>query len=119
LWSGGILSVYLYRRLANEQGPLTLAQGALIGVVAGLVSAVVGALIEAFVGPYSWEVIGNLLGQMEGLQDTLAEPLELFAAKGGFSFLTLVMNLLVYTFFGVIGGILGTLIFKGKKPAAA
>ncbi|MCU0489696.1 MAG: hypothetical protein MUE67_12200 [Anaerolineales bacterium] len=119
LWSGGILSVYLYRRLANEQGPLALTQGALIGMVAGLVSAIIGALIEAFVGPYSWEIIGNLLGQVEGIQDTLSGPLELFAAKGGFSFLTLVMNLLVYTFFGVVGGILGTLIFKGKQTAAA
>lgn len=49
LWSGGILAVYLYHRLANEQGALTLAQGALIGMVAGLVSAVVGGILGTLI----------------------------------------------------------------------
>lgn len=120
LWTGGILAVFLYRRLANVSGSLTVSQGLLLGLVAGVISALLGAIIEALVGPYSWGVINDLVSRIGGLQDSIGPILEMTGAGGGgFSFVTLIMNLLIYSFFGMIGGMLGTVIFKGKKEAVA
>jgi hypothetical protein len=120
LWTGGILAVFLYRKFANVSGPLTISQGLLLGLVAGIISAVIGAVVEAVVGPYSWGIINDLVSRVGGLQDTMGPILEMTrAGGGGFSFVTLIMNLLIYSFFGLIGGMLGTVIFKGQKEPVA
>jgi len=118
LWTGGILAVFLYRRFADLKGPVTLTQGLLIGLLAGVISAIVGAIVEAIVGPISWKIIGDLVNSTTQLQDTFGPMVDLFGAKGGFSFVTLVMNLIIYSLFGLIGGLLGAVIFKGKQAPA-
>ena len=74
LWTGGILAVFLYRRFAGIQGPITLSQGVLIGLLAGVISAVLGAAFEAIFGPISWGIINNLLNSVGGTEDS-ARPI--------------------------------------------
>lgn len=117
LWTGGILAVYLYRRFADQQGPLSLTNGLLIGLLAGVISAILGAILEAIFGPISWRIINNLVAQVAQLQESLGPVFDAFQPIG-FSFVTLGMNLLIYSFFGLIGGLLGAVIFKGKQAPA-
>lgn len=117
LWTGGILAVFLYRRFAGIQGSITVSQGVLIGLLAGVISAILGAIFEAIFGPISWRIINNLINSVGGMEDSLGSITGLFGQAKGFSFVTLGLNLIIYSIFGLIGGLLGAVIFKGSKTA--
>ena len=114
IWAGGIFSVFLYRRFDNTVGPTTLTQGVLVGLVSGLVAAVLGTILAAILGPISWQFINQLLTSIQGSGTNLGPFADVLEARAGFSLFELFTNLVFYAFFGVVGGMLGTLIFKGK-----
>jgi hypothetical protein len=115
IWVGGIFAVFLYRRIDNTVGPTTLTQGVLVGLVAGLVSAVIGTIIAAIIGPISGQFISQALSTIQGSGTDLGPLTDVLESRTGFSLFELFTNLVFYTFFGVIGGMLGTLIFKGGQ----
>lgn len=119
IWTGGIFAVYLYRRFDNSVGPTTITQGLLVGLVAGLVAAVVGTIIAAIMGPISWQFINQLLISLQGTGVDTGAIEDLMRSSAGFSVFELFTNLVLYSLFGLVGGILGTLIFKGKPEAPA
>jgi hypothetical protein len=117
IWVGGIFAVFLYRRFDNSVGPTTLTQGVLVGLVAGLVSAVLGTILAAIIGPISWQFLSRALDLVQGSGTDLGSITGLLESRSGFSFFELITNLVFYSFFGVVGGMLGTLIFKGGQSS--
>jgi len=117
IWAGGIFAVFLYRRFDNTVGPTTLTQGVLVGLVAGLISAVIGTLLAVILGPISWQFINQIITAIQGTGTDLGPFTDLLEARSGFSLFELFTNLVFYAFFGVVGGMLGTLIFKGGQSA--
>jgi len=119
IWAGGIFAVFLYRRFDNTVGQTTINQGLLVGLVAGLVAAVLGTILAVIIGPISWQFVNQFLTSIQGTGVDLGPLTGIFESPGGFSFFELFTNLVLYSLFGLVGGILGTLIFKGKQDVPA
>lgn len=119
IWAGGIFAVYLYRRFDNTVGPTTINQGLLVGLAAGLVAAILGTLIAAILGPISWQFINQVITSVQGAGIEVEPYADFLRSEGGFSAFELCTNLVFYSIFGLVGGILGTLIFKGGQSTPA
>jgi Flp pilus assembly pilin Flp len=119
IWAGGIFAVYLYRRFDNTVGPTTITHGLLVGLVAGLVAAVLGTIIAAIMGPIAWQYVNQLITTIQGSGVDMGPLADMFRSTSGFSLFELFTNLVLYALFGLVGGILGTLIFKGKQDVPA
>ena len=117
IWAGGIFAVYLYRRFDNTTGPTTITQGLLVGLVAGLVAAVLGTILAALIGPIAWKYVNQLVTSLQGTGIDTGPFANILRSTSGFTLFELFTNLVFYSLFGLVGGILGTLIFKGKQDA--
>ncbi len=130
---GGIMAVYLYKQeFREEMPPLESTDGLVLGILAGLVGAfsatVIGLLILLVFG--SWEaemmrgIVDKLLDSMESsgsipgsaadnmrsmIEDAMKESTSVVGVLSG-----LIMNLIIYPIFGMLGGLLGFTFFKPK-----
>jgi hypothetical protein len=121
LWvlGGGALAVYL--RQQNTPYALPASEGALLGLIAGFVGGIIGAVlsipINMLMGPMQAEWIGRM---MEANQDMPAEVRDMLnrmaAGTTAFAMAAAVMNVVVYSVFGLLGGLLGVAIFKKNAP---
>ena len=117
--AGGALAVYLRQQSLPYQ--IQVAEGALLGLLAGLVGALIGTAlsipIESVTGPLmrSWMerlVAGNPDMPPE-FRDALGRAGTGGAARWIFGF---IVALIVYPIFGMLGGLLGAVIFKKDLP---
>jgi len=123
LWvlGGGVLAVYL--RQQNSPGALEASEGALLGLMAGFIGGVIGGIlaipIQMLTGPMQAEWLSRM---MEGNQDMPPEAREMMerllagGAMGGFAVIGIIINAVIYTVFGMLGGLLGVAIFKKSAP---
>jgi hypothetical protein len=119
LWviAGGVLAVYL--RQQSFSGPLTAAEGALVGLLAGLAGGVIAALLSIplhmMLGSMQQEWMNRIL---ESNQDIPPEAREMVQRMTGGAALTIgaIFNVIISTIFGMLGGLLGVAIFKKNVP---
>lgn len=124
LWvlAGGALAVYL--RKQNSTIPITAAEGALVGLFAGVIGGVVWAVlnipIQMFMGPIQAQWIGRLASA--GNQDMPPELREMLdqmgsgAALGAAGIFMSLLNIVMTSIFGMLGGLLGVAIFNRNSP---
>jgi hypothetical protein len=120
LWviSGGVLAVYL----RQQQTPLQIdaAEGALVGLLAGLVGGIVAAIIsiplQLMVGPYQRELMERILASNPDVPAEARDAVERFASGAGFRLIGILVSIVIYVIFGMVGGLLGVAIFKKKTP---
>ena len=120
LWviSGGVLAAYL----RQQQSPLQIdaAEGAVVGLLAGLVGGIVAALIsipmQMLVGPYQRELMERLLANNPDVPAEARDAVERFAAGAGFRLIGMLVSVVIYVIFGMLGGLLGVALFKKKTP---
>jgi len=125
LWviGGGLLAAYLLSK--DSQDSLTTGDGAIVGVFAGIIGAVLNSIVSipfnammrnsetmrAILDRVS-EYVQDLPAGMEGL-------LESGPLSGTFSIawtlLSLVVSMVVFSAFSLLGGIIGVSIFKKKS----
>jgi hypothetical protein len=123
LWvlAGGALAVYL--RKQNATIPITAAEGALVGLLAGAIGGVIWAVlnipIQMFMGPMQAEWIGRLAAGNEDMPPELREMLDRMGSGAAFGaagiFMSLV-NIVMTSIFGMLGGLLGVAIFNRNAP---
>jgi hypothetical protein len=121
LWvlAGGALAVYLSQQ--NQGHALTSGEGALLGLMAGVIGGIVGGVLSLIVsmafGPIMQEWINRA---MEANQDMPPELRDAFSkfGMGGFALIGALINLVVYSVFGLLGGLIGVAIFKKNVPPA-
>lgn len=130
---GGILAVYLYKQEFKEGMPsLESSDGLVLGILAGLVGAftatVVSLMIILVFGAWEAEfvrgIVGKILESMEEsgslpssaaddirdmMEQAMSESTTIVGILGG-----LIMNLIIYPIFGMLGGLLGYTFFKPK-----
>lgn len=130
---GGIFAVYLYKQEFTEgMPPLESSDGLVLGILAGLVGAFAATVISMMVlfvfGAWETELlrgfVDKLLESMEesgslpaGASDEIREMMEQAMAESTsvVGILSgLVMNLIIYPIFGMLGGLLGYTFFKPK-----
>jgi hypothetical protein len=115
LWvlAGGALAVYL--RKQNSTVPITAAEGALVGLLAGVIGGVQMAM-----GPLQAEWMGKIASAgNEDMPPEVREMIDRMAAGGALGaagiFMSLV-NIVMSTIFGMLGGLLGVAIFNRNTP---
>lgn len=121
LWviAGGVLAVYL--RQQNSPLALPPSEGALMGLMAGfiggIIAGVLGYVISLAVGPWQNEWMLRIIESNPDAPPEMREMFERMAANAGaFALAGIVMNTVIYSVFGLLGGLLGTVIFKKNAP---
>ncbi len=118
VWLGGILAVYLYQRNEPAATLVKPEQGALIGAIAGVAAAFIGAIIGAIFGAASNAFLLEMIRNNPQLSEQFGDLGRQLFATGGSVLFTLACNLVLYTAFGAIGGLIGAAILKPKAPPA-
>ena len=115
VWGSAILAVFLYRNF-NSAGPaLSVGQGAFLGIAAGVIGGVIGAVIEAIFASSSLAGALDFMRSQPSLQPFVDAYTQMIKG-GGFQLLGKLFNILIYAFFGAVGGIIATaLIWKTPK----
>ncbi len=121
---GGLMSVFFYKKDLPPQAPLTsndgIALGALAGLFGAIVSTIVSAAVYAVVGDYARQAVQSALegtGALSQVPPESREQIEEALRSGGaISFFHLVIALIIYPIFGLVGGLIGYSIFKPKGP---
>jgi len=119
LWvlAGGALTVYL--RQQNTPFSVPAAEGAIMGLIAG---AIGGAMATVLAIPLQFVTAGfnqEMMDQVLSNPDVPQELRDLFqqTATGPIAVvLMLIINLVVMSIFGTLGGLLGVAIFKKTPP---
>lgn len=118
---GGALASYLMQQ--NHPAPITAGDGAIVGLLAGVVGAVVSTLLSIpvamMMGPFQAQIIERMLQTASDMPPEARAILE--SMRGGpaigigiiFSFFVM---LCAGSFFGLIGGLLGALMFRRNVP---
>ena len=122
---GGALAVYLMQQ--NYAAPVTAGDGAVVGLMAGAIGAVIGSLLSIPValalGPFQAQWVERVL---QGTQDMPPEVRSVFeqmrngmagGALMGIGFIVSVLfSLCFYSVFGLLGGLLGAVMFRRNTP---
>ena len=123
LWvvAGGVLASYLLQQ--NQQVPIDAGDGAIVGLMAGLAGAVIATLlyipIQMVMGPLTADMFKRIAASARDMPPELRGLIEQMAA-GEFSVIatlvSLVFNMIVFSVFGLLGGLLGQALFKSTVP---
>jgi uncharacterized membrane protein YeaQ/YmgE (transglycosylase-associated protein family) len=115
---GGALAAYL--RQQNSPYQIDAAEGALVGLMAGLVGAVVGSIVavplQMMAGPFQQQMIERILSQNPDVTPEMRDMMQRLTATSGLWIVGLIISLVVYSIFGVLGGLLGVAVFKKNLP---
>jgi hypothetical protein len=115
VWGGAIGAVYLYRQREN-QPPLTMTQGLVIGVVAGVIGAIIGGIASLLLG-------GLTAAAMTAMETTLGTnnvDIPSFLVSTGFNIIGVILSIVIYAIVGAIGGLIATgLIWKTPSAPMA
>ena len=118
LWvlGGGVLAVYL--RQQNQPVVVDAAEGMLMGLLAGAIGAVICTVlsipVNMVMGPMQAEWMSRMAGN-DDMPPEVREMMQRFAMGSGVV-LTGLFNLVVFSVFGLLGGLLGVAIFKKNTP---
>jgi hypothetical protein len=122
---GGALASYMLQQ--NQPGPITAGDGAIAGLLAGAAGAVIGSVlavpIAMMMGPFQIEMMERVLESSRDLPPEVRAWFEQWrsgamtgAAIGIGFILSLIFTLFVYSIFGLLGGLLGAVLFKKNTP---
>jgi hypothetical protein len=121
LWviAGGMLATYLRQQDTPYQIPA--AEGALMGLAAGAIGAIIGGLLsiplEFALGPMQQQIIERFAQNPE-LPPELRDALGSASVRTGAAWrvAAIMISVVVYSIFGLLGGLLGTAVFKKNAP---
>lgn len=114
VWVGGALSVFIYRRFQPAQAPLTGAQGAMLGAASGVVGAVVGLVVYLITAPLINAVLESV---MRSLQAEGQVPLQSTGTVLQ-AFIWFAIDLVLYTGFGALSGLITANMARPKSAAS-
>jgi hypothetical protein len=120
LWviAGGALATYL--RQQNTPYAVQAAEGALLGLMAGalggLIAAVLSIPMMAITGPMQQQMMERVLSGNQDVPPEVREMLERAATGTGFRAVAALFNVVIFSVFGLLGGLLGVVMFKKNAP---
>jgi hypothetical protein len=123
LWvvSGGVLAAYLLQQ--NQDAPIQAGDAAIVGLLAGIVGAFVAAIVSIPIQMLMGPLLGDWLQQISQAADEappeFRELLDRLGAGGVGVVAVLVgllVNLVFFSVFGLLGGLLGHALFRRTSP---
>jgi hypothetical protein len=125
LWvlGGGVLAAYLMQQ--NHPAAITIADGALVGMLAGVIGGVIWTFLSIPFEMMTQQAFRPFLERMiESSRDMPPEArdwLERLSGPGGLAWplriISMFFTIVVSLVFAMLGGILGAAIFKKNIPA--
>jgi hypothetical protein len=110
VWGSAMVGIFLYFKFDATKARLSLGQGALIGLLSGAIGAIIVWLLSLLTRGMAMKMIAQLLASTgTELPGSFFSPTV--------SFFSLFTDLVLYAIFGVIGGLIGASVFKGKGLA--
>jgi hypothetical protein len=124
---GGLFAVFIYsRELTSDMLPLTAGDGVLLGALSGVTAAFLSLLLHlvvyALFGNIAERIIYEIARSILDATNVPPEASQMFdqmfreALERGLTplvlFLSLIQDLVLYTLFGLLGGLIGYAIFK-------
>jgi hypothetical protein len=123
---GGFMAVFFYNKdLTPQMPPLTSSDGLQLGALSGVFGAIVGTIISALL----LAVVGNVAGQAmfdmvynfydsAGILDQMPpdaiDQMEQGMKDSGLSVFNVIISLIIYPIFGLLGGLIGYSVYKPK-----
>jgi hypothetical protein len=128
LWvvGGGVLAAYVMQQ--NSPLPITVADGALVGLLAGVFGAVIGTIIavpiELVFGDVQRQALMTFVERFGEMPPEVQEAFNRYSGRGGAELLfgaviSLMFGLVVGAIFGTLGGVLGAAMFRKDQPPVA
>lgn len=119
LWiiGGGVLSAYLEQQ--NRPVPLTMGEGARLGLLAGIIGTVIWFGIDYALSPIQSRFVGEFMRSAGDLPPELREVLEsVEAGRARGNVPWFVFMLICVSVVSTIGGLIGAAYFKKDVPPA-
>jgi hypothetical protein len=125
LWivGGGLIAAYFLTK--DSPMPLSVGDGAIVGVFAGMIGAVVAFLISIPMAPLEDALARSMTEWISEYVDQVPEFWQSFMEGEGlessfpFMVLELFINVVVFSLLSALGGIIGISLFKKKISASA
>jgi hypothetical protein len=129
LWvvSGGVVAAYLLQQ--NDPAPISVADGALVGLLAGIIGAfaqfIISIPVSLVFGPMERAILGRSLEMAGSMPPELRQMLENYSnqqSELGAVGMVLVrifglfVALVIGAIFSTLGGVLGAAIFRKRLP---
>ena len=120
LWvlMGGALAVFL--RQQNTPVAVTAAEGALVGLLAGLFGGVLAGLLSiplhAMTSGFQQQIMERILSSNPDMPPEARDAMERMATGAAFRTVGALIQVCIFTAFGLLGGLLGFAIFKKDAP---
>ena len=120
LWvlMGGALAVYL--RQQNSPYSVPASEGALVGLLAGLIGGVVAAILsiplQAMTSGFQQQILERILSTNPDMPAEARDAMERWATGSALQTVGALINVVVFTIFGMLGGLLGVAVFKKNAP---
>jgi hypothetical protein len=120
LWviCGGALAAYLRQQSSYAQ--IELAEGALVGLMAGAIGGVIASVLsipfELLAGPYQRQLMERILASNPDVPSEARDAVERFAGSTAFGLVRMLVSVIIYVIFGMLGGLLGVAVFKKSTP---
>jgi hypothetical protein len=119
LWvlMGGALAAYL--RQQNNPYQIDAAEGAIVGLMAGAIGGVVYSVLsiplQMLAGPMQAEWIDRMMSSNPEVTPEMREMMQRLTSSGA-KLVTSIVSIVVYSIFGLLGGLIGVAIFKRNLP---
>ena len=120
LWvlMGGALAVYL--RQQNSPYSVPASEGALVGLLAGLIGGVVAGVLsiplQAMTSGFQHQILERILSSNPDMPTEARDAMERWATGYALRTVGALINVVVFTVFGMLGGLLGVAVFKKNAP---
>jgi len=113
---GGVLGIHMV--CSDTDRKINYGEGALIGLFIGLIAAVISTIIDSVFSVFEVNFWQNLADRVPQIEEWMDFILATETGVGAIIY-DLLTNLLLFSAFGALGGIIGTAIYSRKKETEA
>lgn len=115
---GGALAAYL--RQQNNPYQIDAAEGAIVGLMAGAIGGIVSSILsiplQMMAGPMQQEWMDRILSSNPDVTPEMRDMAERLTRSSGLRLIGVIVSVVVFSIFGLLGGLIGVAIFKRNLP---
>ncbi len=115
---GGALAAYL--RQQNNPYQIDAAEGAIVGLMAGAIGGVVYVIlsipVQMITGPIQQQWMERILSSNPDITPEVRDMAEGLARSSGLQLIRGIISIVVFSLFGLLGGLIGVAVFKRNLP---
>jgi hypothetical protein len=115
---GGALAAYL--RQQNNPYQIDAAEGAIVGLMAGAIGGVLYAVLsiplQLFLAPFQDQWVDRVLSSNPDITPEMRDMFDRMTRSSGLRIASMLIYVIVYSVFGLLGGLIGAAVFKKNLP---